>query len=98
MIAVVSGDQMVAMETTMTTISSTARQLGLIVALVLSLAMLSSASHAFTLEDQKRLCTGDVFRLCSSEIPNVDRITTCMRRQKVSLSEDSTKNRIEQHQ
>jgi hypothetical protein len=47
--------------------------------LAFCLAMLPAASHAFTQEDQRRLCTGDVFRLCSSEIPDVGRITACMR-------------------
>jgi hypothetical protein len=51
------------------------------------MAILPAASHAFTEEDQRRLCTGDVFRLCSSEIPDVDRITACMRRQRANLSE-----------
>ena len=51
------------------------------------LAMLPAASHAFTQEDQRRLCTGDVFRLCSSEIPDVGRITACMRRQRAGLSQ-----------
>jgi hypothetical protein len=49
--------------------------------------MLPAASRAFTQEDQRRLCTGDVFRLCSSEIPDVERITACMQRQRASLSE-----------
>ncbi|MGA7811228.1 hypothetical protein [Bradyrhizobium sp.] len=51
------------------------------------LATWPAASHAFTQEDQRRLCTGDVFRLCSSEIPDVERITACMRRQRASLSD-----------
>ena len=34
-----------------------------------------------------RLCTSDVFRLCASEIPSVERITACMRKQRASLSE-----------
>jgi hypothetical protein len=50
-------------------------------------AMLPAVSHAFTQEDQRRLCTGDVFRLCSSEIPDVERITACMYRKRASLSE-----------
>src|SRR5258707_9601613 len=29
----------------------------------------------------------DAFRLCSSEIPNVDRVTICMRKHKASLSD-----------
>lgn len=50
-------------------------------------AVWPSASRAFTEEDARRLCTPDVLRLCSSEIPDVDRITACMRRQRASLSE-----------
>jgi hypothetical protein len=49
--------------------------------------MLPAMSHAFTQDDQRRLCTGDVLRLCGSEIPNVQRITACMRKQRASLSE-----------
>ncbi len=55
--------------------------------LVLGFAMLPATAHGFTENDQRRLCTGDVFRLCASEIPNVERITACMRRQRASLSE-----------
>jgi hypothetical protein len=55
--------------------------------LTLCLTMLPAASRAFTQEEQRRLCTGDVFRLCSSEIPSVERITACMHRQRASLSE-----------
>jgi hypothetical protein len=46
----------------------------------------SSMSHAST-ADQQRLCSSDAFRLCSSEIPNVHRITICMREHKASLSD-----------
>ena len=51
------------------------------------LTLLPSASHAFTEDDQRRLCTGDVFRLCSSEIPDRGRIIACMHRQRANLSE-----------
>jgi len=51
------------------------------------MAMLPAISHAFTRADQRRLCTGDVFRFCASEIPNVEHITACMRRQRANLSE-----------
>jgi hypothetical protein len=51
------------------------------------LAVLPTAGHAFTEDDQRRLCTGDVFRLCSSEIPNRERIIACMHRQRASLSD-----------
>jgi hypothetical protein len=65
----------------------TVRNFRTVSGLALCLAMLPATGHAFTQDDQRRLCTGDVFRLCASEIPNVDRITACMRRQRASLSE-----------
>jgi hypothetical protein len=37
--------------------------------------------------EQRKACTPDVYRLCAGEIPNVRAITSCMRRQKASLSE-----------
>jgi hypothetical protein len=54
---------------------------------IFCVAMLPAPGHAFTQDDQRRLCTGDVFRLCSSEIPDVARITACMRRQRANLSQ-----------
>jgi hypothetical protein len=36
--------------------------------------------------EQRRACTPDVYRLCAGEIPNARAITTCLRRQKASLS------------
>src|ERR1700761_6746950 len=58
---------------------------GWIVATALVLAM-PAASRAYTIE-QEEMCSGDAMRLCFSEIPNVDRITACMERQRESLSE-----------
>jgi hypothetical protein len=37
--------------------------------------------------EQERLCQADAMRLCSSEVPDVERVTACMRKQKASLSE-----------
>jgi hypothetical protein len=65
----------------------TVRNLKILSGLAVCLAMLPAAGHAFTHDDQRQLCTGDVFRLCASEIPNVQRITACMRKQRASLSE-----------
>jgi hypothetical protein len=48
-------------------------------------AVTSSASFAFSAEAQQ-MCTGDAFRLCSSEIPNISKITICMRAQRANLS------------
>lgn len=63
------------------------RHLGIARGLAFCLAMLPATGHAFTQDDQRRLCTGDVFRLCASEIPSVERITACMRKQRAHLSE-----------
>jgi hypothetical protein len=54
-------------------------------------ALLFAASSALAQEnrgtDQQRVaCTPDVLRLCSSEIPDVDRIVACLRREKSQLS------------
>jgi hypothetical protein len=36
---------------------------------------------------QRRACTPDVYRLCAGEIPNVGKITACLRRKRASLSD-----------
>ena len=55
-------------------------------AFAVAFAVLSSSqSFAFSAEVQQ-MCTGDAFRLCSSEIPNVPKITACMFRHKAELS------------
>ena len=36
---------------------------------------------------QRTACRPDVFRFCAGEIPNVARITACMRRNKANLSD-----------
>ena len=37
--------------------------------------------------EERAACTPDVFRLCSSEIPNVGLIISCMKAKKASLSQ-----------
>jgi hypothetical protein len=44
-----------------------------------------AAGWAYT-GDQEQACTGDAFRLCSSEIPDVPRVTACMVRRQAELS------------
>jgi hypothetical protein len=51
----------------------------------LSLLALPSQSYAFSPEAQM-MCTGDAMRLCSSEIPDIPRITACMMQQRMNLS------------
>src|SRR5438874_12547703 len=60
-------------------------QLGLMLATVLSASMLPTAGHAYTPEEQAA-CSDDAFRLCSADIPDVDRITACMVRKRAELS------------
>jgi hypothetical protein len=71
----------------MTTLRThTIRQAGLILAFAVSIATLSStSSFAFSAEAQQ-MCTGDAFKLCSSEIPNIAKITACMMKNRSSLS------------
>jgi hypothetical protein len=69
-----------------TLVSKTIRQAGLIAAFAVSISALSStSSFAFSAEAQQ-MCTGDAFRLCSSEIPNIPKITACMFKNRASLS------------
>jgi hypothetical protein len=63
----------------------TVRQIAATLAVAISLTALASPSFAFTAEAQQQ-CTGDAFRLCSSEIPNIGRITACMVKNRSSLS------------
>jgi hypothetical protein len=56
------------------------------VVLALALATFSTSSFAIGTAEQRAACTPDVFRLCSSEIPNVPKIVACLKQQKPNLS------------
>jgi len=60
-------------------------QLGATLAVALTLSILPTAGHAYTQEEQAA-CQPDAFRLCSSEIPDIDRVTACMVAKKSQLS------------
>jgi hypothetical protein len=67
-------------------LTRTLRQAGLVLAFAVSLSALSpTQSFAFSAEAQE-MCTGDAFRLCSSEIPNILKITACMMKHRTDLS------------
>ena len=67
-------------------ITRTVRQAAFVVAFAASISALSStSSFAYTAEAQQ-MCTGDAFRLCSSEIPNIPAITACMKKNRANLS------------
>jgi hypothetical protein len=48
-------------------------------------ATTSTETFAYSAEAQQQ-CTGDAFRLCSSEIPNIPKITACMFKHRAELS------------
>jgi hypothetical protein len=67
-------------------LTKTIRHAGLMLAFAVSVSALSpTSSFAFSAEAQQ-MCTGDAFRLCSSEIPNIPAITACMVKHKADLS------------
>ena len=62
------------------------RSAGVALAVAATMSVLSSsASFAFSAEAQQ-MCSGDAFRLCSAEIPNIPRITACMVKNRSQLS------------
>jgi hypothetical protein len=48
-------------------------------AIFATLLATSSAGFAQGTPEQRSACMGDAFRLCSAEIPNVPKITACMK-------------------
>jgi hypothetical protein len=65
---------------------SASRQLALTFAIAISgIGLSASPGLAFSSEAQQ-LCTGDAMRLCSSEIPDIPRITACMHRKRAQVS------------
>ena len=69
----------------MSAVQSGKLQFCLLLATALAVSMLPTAGRAYT-ADQQQACTGDAFRLCSSDIPDVDRVTVCMIRNKDQLT------------
>ena len=56
------------------------------VVVAVTLATWTTSGFALGTAEQRAACTPDVFRLCSSEIPNVSRIIVCLKQQKPNLS------------
>ena len=52
---------------------------------VAATALSVTRGPAFASEAQQ-MCTGDAMRLCGHEVPNVQRITACMVKQRANLS------------
>jgi hypothetical protein len=55
-------------------------------AVLATLLASSSAGFAQGTSEQRAACMGDAFRLCSAEIPNVGKITACMKSNYSKLS------------
>ena len=74
-------------ETDMTAfITKTIRQAGIVLAVAVSFSAMSATSSFAYSSEAQQMCTGDAFRLCSSEIPNISKITACMMKKRASLS------------
>ena len=65
--------------------TSKIRQATLVLAVGAISSLYASQSFAYTAE-QERMCTGDAFKFCSSEIPNISAVTACMYKHKAELS------------
>ena len=62
------------------------RQAGLILTIATTMSVFTShQSFAFSSEAQQ-MCTGDAFKLCSSEIPSIPKVTACMISHRAQLS------------
>ena len=70
------------METAMTKL----RHAVLGIAIVATVLTSASAGFAEGTPEQRSACMSDAFKYCSSEIPNVSRITACMRTKFSKLS------------
>ena len=69
----------------MLAVASRRIQLGTLLATVLGVSIGPAAGQSYT-PQQEQACTGDAFRLCSSEIPDVGRVTACMVAKQAQLS------------
>jgi hypothetical protein len=70
----------------MTLTASTMRACKMLIATAFAVAAFGTAAEAYT-QEQQQMCTGDAMRLCSSEIPDVDRVTACMVQKRAELSD-----------
>jgi hypothetical protein len=58
----------------------------LVLRVAVSLVLSPTQGYALGTENERAACAPDVFRLCSPEIPDVDRIIACMKAKRASLS------------
>ena len=60
-------------------------RIALLFAIAFAATALFAGGPAFSSEAQQ-MCTGDAMRLCGHEVPNIQRITACMVKQRANLS------------
>jgi hypothetical protein len=66
--------------------SARIRDTSLALGLAATVSLVSTtSSFAFSAEAQQ-MCTGDAFRLCSTVIPNIPKVTACMIKHRSDLS------------
>ena len=73
-------------EPIMTNFFTTVRNVSAVLPVAASLSAVTSTSSFAYSEEARAQCTGDAFRLCSSEIPNIPKITACMIKNRSNLS------------
>ena len=69
----------------MVAVQSSISRACLMLAMALTASLFAGAAHAYTPE-QEQACTPDAFRLCGDAIPDVERVTVCMIRNRAQLS------------
>ncbi len=60
-----------------------------VIAPIVAALVLGSATNCFAhsgTQDEQQACTPDVFRLCSAQIPNEDRIVACLNKHLAKLN------------
>lgn len=66
--------------------TSMLRRASSVLTVAVSLSTLSATSSFAYTAEAAQMCTGDAFRLCAGEIPDIPKITACMIRHRAQLS------------
>ena len=61
-------------------------RIALLFAIAVAATALSARPNLAFASEAQQMCTGDAMRLCGHEVPNVQRITACMVRNRAQVS------------
>ena len=61
-------------------------RIALLFAIAVAATALSARPNLAFASEAQQMCTGDALRLCGHEVPNVQRITACMVRNRAQVS------------